>query len=351
MLSLFDFLKKMSTLSTHTFYPDLSFGGYLLTDFAESNSGSSQGPNAATDMSDNNYHLQLKGTENTFNKDFAMFPFPVKIEETEESLIGNCYTPTIEEINNTVQYSALLDSNCSLYQQQTFSPCPSYSSTHSSLDIFCNENSNNSALDYFMSASPSTTYSLLTPPAMPQDNCSIDLCYNDTVNNNMNYFDYHYLATEYPLISTEILPCYNAATNCFPTTATKPLLQSKSNSDHNSNHGFKIGSLSKKCSKKSKPSEPLSPVINESFNTDDINASLKKIYPCNYCKRSFSRRYDVTRHERTHTGVKPYVCPCCLKGFSRSDARVRHYRTEIACRDGAERLGRHRTQKLHHNKF
>ncbi|KAG2200044.1 hypothetical protein INT47_007689 [Mucor saturninus] len=71
-------------------------------------------------------------------------------------------------------------------------------------------------------------------------------------------------------------------------------------------------------------------------------ASHKKMFSCNYCSRSFARKYDVARHKRIHTGVKPYVCPCCSKGFSRSDARVRHFRTETLCRDGAERLGKQR---------
>lgn len=71
-------------------------------------------------------------------------------------------------------------------------------------------------------------------------------------------------------------------------------------------------------------------------------ASHKKLFSCNYCSRSFARKYDVARHKRIHTGVKPYICPCCFKGFSRSDARVRHFRTETLCRDGAERLGKQR---------
>ncbi|KAI9345777.1 hypothetical protein BD770DRAFT_293374, partial [Pilaira anomala] len=58
-----------------------------------------------------------------------------------------------------------------------------------------------------------------------------------------------------------------------------------------------------------------------------------KKYSCHYCSRSFARKYDVSRHQRIHTGSKPYVCPCCSKGFSRSDARVRHFRTENSCKD------------------
>ncbi|KAG2213566.1 hypothetical protein INT46_002272 [Mucor plumbeus] len=69
----------------------------------------------------------------------------------------------------------------------------------------------------------------------------------------------------------------------------------------------------------------------------------QKVFPCNYCNRSFARKYDAARHKRIHTGTKPYSCPCCNKGFARSDARVRHFRTEFNCRDGPDKIqGRHR---------
>lgn len=67
-----------------------------------------------------------------------------------------------------------------------------------------------------------------------------------------------------------------------------------------------------------------------------------KIFSCSYCNRSFARKYDVARHKRIHTGIKPYICPCCNKGFARSDARVRHFRTEFSCKNGADKLNQHR---------
>jgi hypothetical protein len=66
----------------------------------------------------------------------------------------------------------------------------------------------------------------------------------------------------------------------------------------------------------------------------------KKVHTCNYCNRSFARKYDVARHKRIHTGSKPYACPCCPRAFARSDARVRHFRAEIACQDGIDKLRR-----------
>ncbi|KAG2198137.1 hypothetical protein INT47_001535 [Mucor saturninus] len=54
-------------------------------------------------------------------------------------------------------------------------------------------------------------------------------------------------------------------------------------------------------------------------------------YACSYCSRAFTRRHDLQRHTRIHTGVKPYGCPCCQKSFSRSDARRRHFLSDPLC--------------------
>ncbi|KAI9475487.1 MAG: hypothetical protein EXX96DRAFT_469853, partial [Benjaminiella poitrasii] len=47
-------------------------------------------------------------------------------------------------------------------------------------------------------------------------------------------------------------------------------------------------------------------------------------FSCSFCHRSFTRKHDLQRHVRVHTGDKPYCCPCCLKAFSRTDALKRH---------------------------
>ncbi|ORX89152.1 hypothetical protein K493DRAFT_168850, partial [Basidiobolus meristosporus CBS 931.73] len=47
-------------------------------------------------------------------------------------------------------------------------------------------------------------------------------------------------------------------------------------------------------------------------------------FPCTHCSRSFTRKYDLERHERLHTGDKPYKCAFCHKSFTRVDARQRH---------------------------
>lgn len=68
--------------------------------------------------------------------------------------------------------------------------------------------------------------------------------------------------------------------------------------------------------------------MNEPF---ELPLPNPKVFSCPQCNRSFARKYDLIRHIRVHTGVKPYACPSCKKRFSRSDARTRHIRTEPNC--------------------
>lgn len=51
-------------------------------------------------------------------------------------------------------------------------------------------------------------------------------------------------------------------------------------------------------------------------------------FVCSRCSRAFSRKHDLERHARVHSGDRPYVCRVCKKGFPRSDALRRHIRVE-----------------------
>ncbi|KAM4662351.1 uncharacterized protein O3C94_010873 [Discoglossus pictus] len=52
----------------------------------------------------------------------------------------------------------------------------------------------------------------------------------------------------------------------------------------------------------------------------------QKPYACSVCDKCFNRRSHLVTHQRTHTGEKPYVCPLCAKGFSIMSNLVKHGR-------------------------
>lgn len=59
-----------------------------------------------------------------------------------------------------------------------------------------------------------------------------------------------------------------------------------------------------------------------------VHSGLKQ-HKCQYCKKSFALRSNLTIHERLHTGEKPYACTICTKKFNDSNGLKRHKLSHI----------------------
>ncbi|NXR16351.1 ZNF71 factor, partial [Semnornis frantzii] len=47
---------------------------------------------------------------------------------------------------------------------------------------------------------------------------------------------------------------------------------------------------------------------------------------CGDCGRRFAKRFNLSQHHHTHTGLKPCTCTNCGKSFSRKSNLIRHIR-------------------------
>lgn len=285
---------------------------------------------AHTPTSEYLHPIDYKETDFSIKKEIThLSPYLVKIEQYPDYYTDNShYNLTNMNSDDTSLDYNLFAENSNMLQQ--LSPRLSYPD-QPLLNLGYDGIQN--SFDYFMSESPTASYSLSPPPTLSPELQPIGPSYCDTIEQNNKCNNYHYAALNYPSVETEISGCCNLSDNfIYNSSTTHDFTLEEHKNDNINNEENNTSFNSTACSVAS--------------STGDEVAITKKIYPCNFCNRSFARKYDVARHKRIHTGSKPYVCPHCLKGFSRSDARVRHFRTEIACRDGADKLGRHRTQKL-----
>ncbi|KAJ2745460.1 hypothetical protein GGI20_002167 [Coemansia sp. BCRC 34301] len=55
-------------------------------------------------------------------------------------------------------------------------------------------------------------------------------------------------------------------------------------------------------------------------------------FPCDMCEQRFSRNHDLKRHMKIHTGARPFLCQHCGRGFARADALSRHTSKGNTCK-------------------
>ncbi|XP_071530997.1 uncharacterized protein [Panulirus ornatus] len=68
------------------------------------------------------------------------------------------------------------------------------------------------------------------------------------------------------------------------------------------------------------------PVVGGPIATGNAGAGGKG-YQCHHCSYTTLRKYDLTRHMRTHTGEKPWSCPHCNHQFALKHNLKSHLRT------------------------
>jgi hypothetical protein len=67
----------------------------------------------------------------------------------------------------------------------------------------------------------------------------------------------------------------------------------------------------------------------DNLTTHIRNHTRKKKFQCRICMRSFSKSDHLTTHIRTHTGEKPFQCDTCGRKFARNSEKKRHAKVHL----------------------